>query len=423
MVDQVKYFAACLAWRVGDLRYEPAVWVVASWFFVSAQLGFWIDAAGPRLFEPGDLGGAIGRCVGVMLFWVPLAFMVVMVGAQRGGWSREGVARELALRLLATAVMVVALTAAALLMLLPAVATGFLTLAWADMLDVRWPALWQQLDYFSRGIWLGLAYAALCGLMTAICRSRALGGVLAVVAVFAELVAVSILTPPYSSLGWLDGLSPSAMYNHWLGDDLRSLGFMRNLAGLEDGVQGFLVMGGYLLVFCLLTWAVARRRGLVGAGGVVVSEDQGARARVFRNAMAGVFGLCVVVTLALGLLVAWQGPDSPRGTAWEYVNANLDEAASAAAGGLVEGAVERQRLARELRASWRSVIFPFQCDDVGESELEREPVAVTCGVMSLEYGAGGGRVMVPLLVEVHRERRLGFPVHRVDGVVFQGAVP
>ena len=423
MVDQAKYLAVCLAWRVGELRYEPAVWVVASWFFVSAQFGFWIDAAGPRLFEPGDLGGAIGRCVGVMLFWAPLAFIVVMVGAQRGGWSREGVVRELALRLLATAVMVVALTAAALLMLLPAVATGFLTLAWADMLDVRWPELWQQLEYFSRGIWLGLAYAALCGLMTAIFRSRALGGVLAAALALAEPVAVSVLTPPYSALGWLDGLSPSAMYNHWLGDDLRSLGFMHNLAGLEDGVQGFLVMGGYLLIFCLLTWAVARRRGRVGAGGGVVSEDHGSRARVFRNAMAGVFGLCVAVALGLGLLLAWQGPDSPRGTAWEYMNANLDETASAAAGGLVEGAAERQRLARELRASWRSVIFPFQCDDVGGSELDREPVLVTCSVMSLEYGAGGGRVMVPLLVEVHRERRLGFPVHRVDGVVFGGSAP
>ena len=139
--------------------------------------------------------------------------------------------------------------------------------------------------------------------------------------------------------------------------------------------------------------------------------------------MSGVFGLCAALALGLGLLLAWQRPDSPPGTAWEYMNANLDEAALAAAGGLVAVAVERQRLARELRASWRSVIFPFQCDDVAELELEREPVAVTCSVMSLEYGAGGGRLMVPLLVEVHRERRLGFPVHRVDGVVFQGAVP
>ena len=423
MLDHVRYFAVCLAWRVADLRYEPAVWLVASWFFVSTQLGFWIDAAGPRLFEPGDLGGAVGRCVGVTLFWVPLAFIVVMVGAQRGGWSRVGVARELALRLLATAVMVVALTAAALVMLLPAVVTGFLTLSWADMLDVRWPELLRQLDYFSRGIWLGLVYAALCALMTVTFRSRALGGALAVVVAFAERVVVSVLTPPYSPLGWLDGLSPSAMYRYWLGDDLRSFGFMRNLAGLEDGVQGFLVMCGWLLVFCLLTWVLAGRRGLDGAGGGVVSEGQGSRARVFRNAMAGVFGLCVALALGLGLLLAWQGPDSPRGTAWEYMNANLDEAALAAAGGLVAGMAERERLARELRDSWRSVIFPFQCYDLGDSALGRDPVAVTCGVMSLEYGAGGGRVMVPLLVEVHREHRFGFPVHRVDGVLFRDAVP
>ena len=449
MLAGVRQLADGLRVFLLDMRYEPTVWAVGVLFVLSSQLGFWLDAAGPRLFEPRDLGGSIGLCLGVTLFWVPLACILVMAGAQRGGWSREAVARQLALRLAVTALTVVTLTAGALLLLAPATATLLLTPEWAGLFDVHWPRFLRDLDYFARGIWLGLAYGSLCALLTALFRSRALGAVLAVVVSIAEPMVRSFLIPPYSPIGWLNGLSPSVMYGHWLGDELRSFGFMRNLLGLEDGLQGFLVMGGYLLLSSLLTWAVVRWRGRpVGAPALGAPAPAGAssrvpesdgpafagpalaapaagnpagRARVFCYAAATVFGLCAALALGLGLLLAALGPSSPRGTAWEYVNANLDQAASVAAAGLVAGKTEQDRLARGLRDSWRSVVFPFTCDDVPAGELQREPVPVSCSVMSLEFSQDFSRKRIPLLVEVHRARWLGFPVHRVDRILFQGA--
>ena len=195
MLSGTWQFAEDLRVILLDMRYEPTVWAVGVLFALSSQLGFWLDAAGPRLFEPRDLGGSIGLCLGVTLFWVPLAFMLVMVGAQRGGWSGEAVLRQLALRLAVTALTVVVLTLGSLVLLVPAMATLLLTPEWADLFDVHWPRFLQDLDYFARGIWLGLAYGCLCALLTALFRSRALGAVLAVIISFAEPIVRSFLVP------------------------------------------------------------------------------------------------------------------------------------------------------------------------------------------------------------------------------------
>ena len=239
---------------------------------------------------------------------------------------------------------------------------------------------------------------------------------MAVALAFVERLAADAVARPFTSLSWVDGFSLGAMYQHWLGDQTLVLGSMTNVLGLEDGLQGFLVIGFYLVVFCLLTLATARLRGRRDSGADRPSLKEIRRERRFRTVGLVVACGCAALAVSLGLLLAALGPPSPKWTASHYLYSHMGEMADVATGSVSGDSGGRSRLSRDLEASWGSVIFPLTCDELEETELASEPVLVTCRVMSLDYGVGHSRVRIPIEVEVHGETRLGFPVHRVGGL-------
>ena len=419
ILDPVRRFGNCVFWRFMDLRHEPAALAVAIILLVCTQVGFWIDAHSNWGFDPMNLDGSLLLSVGTALFWVPLAFILLVAGTQRAGWLKTGTAAALMSRLAAAALLFLVITAAATVLLVPAFLTGLLTLDWNETVTLRWSTLGYALEHLSRAVWVGLVYGALCAFLTVSFRSRVVGASLAIVLAFAENLAAAAVAQPFTSLSWVDGLSAGAMYRHWLGDQALAFGAMTNVLGLDDGLQGFLVMGCYLVLFFSLTVGMARLRGRCYAGADRPSLREVGRERRFMTVGLVVAGSCAALALSMGLLLASLGPPSPKWTASHYLYSHMGEAADVATGGVAGGSGEHTRLSRDLEASWGSVIFPIRCDELGETDLVMEPVPVTCRVMSLEYGAGQSRLRIPVEVEVHRETRLGFPVHRVGGVFLE----
>ena len=416
MFDRVGWFGSCVLRRFMDLRYEPAALAAGVILLLCTQAGFWIDAQNNWGFDPMNLGGALLLSVGTALFWVPVVFILLVAGTQREGWLRTGIAVALSSRLTAAALMFLAMTGAAAVLLVPAVLTGLLTLDWNETVVLRWSTLGYVLEHLSRALWVGSAYGALCAFLTVLFRSRGVGASVAVALAFVERLAADAVARPFTSLSWVDGFSLGAMYQHWLGDQTLVLGSMTNVLGLEDGLQGFLVIGFYLVVFCLLTLATARLRGRRDSGADRPSLKEIRRERRFRTVGLVVACGCAALAVSLGLLLAALGPPSPKWTASHYLYSHMGEMADVATGSVSGDSGGRSRLSRDLEASWGSVIFPLTCDELEETELASEPVLVTCRVMSLDYGVGHSRVRIPIEVEVHGETRLGFPVHRVGGL-------
>ena len=251
---------------------RPWPWIAFGLLLLFTQINFWLGVVWDDAFDGGDLASVLSIVVDGLTYSLPIFAIVLMGCIQRTGWGRHFVAQLLSTRVLAVVLALGVFAVAALVALLPGaliVASLSPTRESGSAFGDSWVAL---LELVGRALLLATPYALLCALLTLLTRSRIAGALLCIAYALGERILFDLTVGRFELTDWVSGLLLVEMYYHWLGDPDTTLGFMTNVFGLEDRLQGLLVIGFHTLwmsaAVCVL---VVRGRRLRDEGPAVTA--------------------------------------------------------------------------------------------------------------------------------------------------------
>ena len=226
---------------------RPWSWIAFGLLILFTQAHFWFGVAWDGAFNAGHLASVFSIVVGGVTYSLPIFAIVLMGCIQRTGWGHQFAVNLLSTRVLVVVLALGVFSAAAFVALLP----GTLIVASLSPMSEAESAFSNSwivlLELLGRALLLAIPYALLCALLTLLMRSRIAGALLCVAYALAERILFDLTLGRFELTDWLNGLLLSSMYFHWLGDPDTTLGFMTNVFGLEDGLQGLLVIGVHTL--------------------------------------------------------------------------------------------------------------------------------------------------------------------------------
>ena len=235
---------------------RPWPWIALGSLLLFTQANFWLGVAWDDDFDPTRLEAVFTIVVDGLAYLVAIFATVLMGCIQRTGWGSRFVLFLLPARTLAVVLVLGVFAVAAFVALLP----GVLIVTFLSTLGERssafvdpWPA---SLELLGRTLLLAVPYALLCALFTLLTRSRIVGAVLCIAYFLAEGMLFDLTLNQLAAASWARGLLLSEVYYYWLGDPDTTLGIITSLLRLENGPQGFLVLGVHTLwlsaAICLL---------------------------------------------------------------------------------------------------------------------------------------------------------------------------
>ncbi len=225
------------------MRRRPWPWIAFGLLLLFTQANFWLGVAWDDAFNAGHMASVFSIVVDGLTLSVPILAIVLMGCIQRTGWGQYFVANLLSTRVLAVVLALGVFAVAAFVALLPGalIVTSLSPMGEPGSASSHsWIAL---LELLGRALLLAIPYALLCALLTLLTRSRMAGALLCIAYALAERMLFDLTLGWFEITDWVRGLLLVEMYYYWLGNPDTTLGFMTNVLGLEDGLQGLLVIG------------------------------------------------------------------------------------------------------------------------------------------------------------------------------------
>ena len=222
---------------------RPWPWIALGLLLLFTQAYFWLGVAWDDAFNAGHLASVLSIVVDGVTYFLPIFAIVLMGCIQRTGWGHCFVAKLLSTRILAVILALTSFAVAAFVALVPGaliVESLSPTSEPGSSFSDSWIPL---LELLGRALLLAIPYALLCALLTLLTRSRMAGALLCIAYALAERILFDLTLGRFELTDWIRGLLLVEVYYFWLGDPNTTLGFMTNVFGLEDGLQGLLVIG------------------------------------------------------------------------------------------------------------------------------------------------------------------------------------
>ena len=407
------------------LAAHPAAWTVAALVILSAQTGYWFDVSWDPGHRPSDPAALFGRGAGALSFWCPIIAIILMAAATNGGRPQELGPGRMARNLAGVTIVLLMTAIAAAIALMPGSLAATALFPWNDIGPIHSMRWLPSLELTGKALWIGAAYGGLSALVVTATGSRAAGCALAIIWALAENIVMDLGTRWWSSLWWVEGILPSNMYHHWTGDPRTTLGSMKNILGLEDGTQAFLVLAMHIALTCAATlvlagWRARRRSRRENAGGTQRSTtpaaDRPPDRRAWKYAGAAALAVVMVPTIIGSYATAVTEKPTPRQIAERHIRLNLNQTARQVAQAVAPDHPREDLIAEEFRSSIAGSVFGYSC---GGEDQRLEPhveLDVSCSVSAVLVDSLKTHMTVPITVSIQDDQRRGRGRPRITGV-------
>ena len=206
------------------------------------QAGFWTGVAWDGAFDHRNLQESLSICVNTLQFCGPALGIVLMGSIPAARTQTDTSLITIPARMAATTATLILLPGIAFLTLMASIGIAELISTGTDTIQRTPAGLVEMLETHGRAVYGSMTFAAMSALTLVITRSRRWTIGLTLVWYILENILIDLATGWSQHLSWIIGLAPAHLYYHWTLEE-EAIWSMKNILGMEDRLQGLLILG------------------------------------------------------------------------------------------------------------------------------------------------------------------------------------
>lgn len=206
------------------------------------QAGFWTGVAWDGAFDHRKLQESLSICVNTLRFCGPVLAIVLMGSMPPARTQADTSLITIPARMAATTATLILLPGIAFLTLMVSIGIAELIPMEANTAERTPAGLVEMLETHGRAVYGSMTFAAMSALILAVTKSKGWTTGLTIGWYILERILIDPATNWFQNMDWIVGIAPAHLYYHWTWEE-EAIWSMKNILGMEDGLQGLLILG------------------------------------------------------------------------------------------------------------------------------------------------------------------------------------